>query len=176
MRFIQYISNYMVVFIVGFVVIYGTIERKKVFEIFVNGVIDGEKIVVSLIPTWLGLFVAVGILKASGFIDFIVEKLYIIMKNLFIYKEILPLILLRPISGSTSTAFGIEIMKNVGVDSKIGLLTSCIMGSTETTIYVVSLYTSKLKGKNAKPVIIIGLIGDLLCIFFSIFAARINFF
>jgi spore maturation protein B len=139
-----------------------------------KGVVEGEKLVVSLFPTWLGLFVAVGLLKASGVIDFCVEKLYVILKNIFVYKEILPLIFLRPISGSTATAMGIEIMKNYGVDTDIGLITSCIMGSTETTIYVVALYTSKLKEKNVKPVIVIGLIADFLCVIFSILALKLG--
>ena len=81
---------------------------------------------------------------------------------------------MRPISGSTATAMGIEIMKNYGIDTNIGLLTSCIMGSTETTIYVIALYTSQLKNKNIKPVIIIGLIADFLCVLFSILALKIG--
>lgn len=174
MKFIQYFSSSAVIFIVGFVIIYGVIEKKNVFEIFIKGVIEGEKLVLSLFPTWLGLFVAVGMLKASGIIDFLTEKIYIILKNIFVYKEVLPLIFLRPISGSTATAMGIEIMKNCGVDSNIGLLTSCIMGSTETTIYVIALYTSKLGKKNTKPVLIIGLIADFLCVMFSMLALKIG--
>jgi spore maturation protein B len=162
------------IFIIGFAIIIGVFEKKNVFEIFIKGVIEGEKIVISLFPTWLGLFVAVGMLQASGIIDFFVEKIYIILKNIFTYKEVLPLIFLRPISGSTATAMGIEIMKNYGVDSDIGLLTSCIMGSTETTIYVVSLYGSKLKNKNLKPVLVIGLFADFLCIVFSIMALKLG--
>jgi spore maturation protein B len=174
MKFIQFFSSSAVIFIIGFVVIYGVIEKKNVFEIFMNGVVEGEKLVISLFPTWLGLFVAVGMLKASGIIDFLVEKVYILLKSFFVYKDILPLIFLRPISGSTATAMGIEIMKNCGVDTNTGLLTSCIMGSTETTIYVVALYGSQLKNKNLKPVIVIGLIADFLCVIFSILALKIG--
>lgn len=174
MKVIQFFSSSAVIFIVVFVIVYGVIEKKNVFEIFMKGVVEGEKLVISLFPTWLGLFVAVGMLKASGVIDFLVEKVYMIFQNIFVYKEILPLIFLRPISGSTATAMGIEIMKNCGVDSNIGLLTSCIMGSTETTIYVVALYTAKLGTKNVKPVIVIGLIADFLCVIFSIFALRLR--
>ena len=174
MKIIQYFSSSAIVFIVGFIVIYGVIEKKNVFKIFMDGVIDGERLVVNLIPTWFGLFVAVGMLRASGVIDFVSKKLYVILKNIFVFKEIIPLVFLRPISGSTATAIGIEIMKNSGVDTDVGLLTSCIMGSTETTIYVVALYTSKLGQKNIKPVIIIGLIADFLCVIFSIFAVKMG--
>lgn len=174
MKIIQYFSSSAIVFIVGFIVIYGVIEKKNVFKIFMDGVIQGEELVISLIPTWFGLFVAVGMLRASGIIDFFSEKLYFILKSIFIFKEIIPLVFLRPISGSTATAIGIEIMKNSGVDTDIGLLTSCIMGSTETTIYVVALYTSKLVQKNIKPVIIIGLIADFLCVIYSILALKLG--
>lgn len=174
MKFIQFFSSSAVIFIIGFVIVYGIIEKKNVFEIFIKGVIEGEKLVISLFPTWLGLFVAVGMLKASGIISFFVDELHIVLKNVFIYKEVLPLIFLRPISGSTATAMGIEIMKNCGVDSNVGLLTSCIMGSTETTIYVVALYTSKLSNKNIKPVLVIGLIADFLCVVFSIFSIKLG--
>lgn len=174
MKFIQYFCDSAIVFIIGFVVIYGVIEKKNVFKIFLDGVVEGEKLVVSLVPTWIGLFVVVGMLKSSGIIDFFSEKLYIILKKIFLYKEILPLVFLRPISGSTSTAIGIEIMKNCGVDSDIGMLTSCIMGSTETTIYVVALYTAKLSQKNIKPVVVIGLIADFLCIIYSILALKLG--
>lgn len=174
MKFMHFFSSSAVIFIIGFVIVYGIIEEKNVFQIFIKGVIEGEKLVISLFPTWLGLFVAVGMLKASGIIVFLVDKLHIVLKNIFIYKEILPLMFLRPISGSTATAMGIEIMKNCGVDSNVGLLTSCIMGSTETTIYVVALYTSKLSKKNIKPVLVIGLIADLLCVIFSIFSIKLG--
>lgn len=174
MKFIQYFGSSAIIFIIGFIIIYGLIEKKNVFEIFIKGVEEGEKIVISLFPTWLGLFVAVGMLKASGIIDFLVEKLYMIVKSFFLYKEVLPLIFLRPISGSTATAMGIEIMKNCGVDTNIGLLTSCIMGSTETTIYVVALYASRLKNKNVKPVLVIGLISDFLCVMFAVLSLKLG--
>ena len=174
MKFVQYFGSSAVIGIIGFVIIFGVLEKKNVFEIFIKGVIQGQKLVISLFPTWLALFVAIGMLKASGIIDFLTQKLYQFLKNIFIFKEILPLIFLRPISGSTATAMGIEIMKNYGVDTDIGLLTSCIMGSTETTIYVVALYTSKLGRKNVKPVIVIGLIADFLCVIFSIMALKIG--
>ncbi len=174
MKLIQYFSSSAIIFIIAFIIVYGILEKKNVFGIFVEGVIEGQKLVISLFPTWLGLFVAVGMLKASGIIDFLVEKIDYMVRSFFIYKEILPLIFLRPISGSTATVMGTEIMKNCGVDSNIGMLTSCIMGSTETTIYVVSLYASKLQNKNFKPVLIIGLIADFLCILFSIFALKLG--
>jgi len=173
-KFIQFLGQYSSIFIIGFVVIFGIMEKKNVFEIFTRGVQDGEKLIINLFPTWLGLFFAIGLLKSSGIIDIFVEKIYIILKNFIIYKEIIPLIFLRPISGSASTAMGIEIMKSYGVDTNIGKIASCIMGASETTIYVVAIYSAKLKNKNLKPVLVIGLIADLLCVAFSILALKLG--
>ena len=84
MKFINFFSNSAIIFIIGFVILYGILEKKNVFEIFMQGVIEGEKLVINLFPTWLGLFVAVGMLKASGIINFLTEKLYFILKNIFL--------------------------------------------------------------------------------------------
>ena len=158
--------------VIAFIVIVGIMEKKNVFEIFLSGVVDGQKIVINLFPTLLALLVAVGMLNSSGIIDFLSNYI----KVFFEYEEIVPLILLKPISGSSSIAVATNIMTKHGVDTEIGLIASIIMGSTETTIYVVSIYTSKLKVKNIKPVIIIGLIGDAICVTCAIIAFKIGLF
>lgn len=121
-----------------------------------------------LFPTLLALLVAVGMLSSSGVIDVLSRFLYPVFKLLNISKELIPLVLLRPISGSTTVAVATDIMKNCGVDSNIGLIASTIMGSTETTIYVIALYTSKIKIKNIKEVLLIGLLADFVGICMSV--------
>lgn len=113
-------------------------------------------------------------LNSSGIIDFVSEKIYLIFKNIIVFKEIVPLAVLRPISGSTAMAIGIEIMKKVGVDSEIGKVVACIMGASETTIYVIAVYGSKLKNKNIKPAMFIGLLADFICIISCIVALKIG--
>ena len=113
-------------------------------------------------------------LNSSGIIDFVSEKIYLIFKNIIVFKEIVPLAILRPISGSTAMAIGIEIMKKVGVDSEIGKVVACIMGASETTIYVIAVYGSKLKNKNIKPAMFIGLLADFICIISCIVALKIG--
>lgn len=113
-------------------------------------------------------------LNASGIINIISEYISPVLNIFKINKELAPLILLRPISGSTTTAVATNIMKVYGVDSSLGLIASCIMGSTETTIYVVSIYSSKVKIKDVKEVICIGLIVDIIGIIFSCLAYKIG--
>ena len=137
-------------------------------------VIEGEKIVIELFPTLLALIVSVGMLNASGVIDVISKWIAPILNIFNINNKLAPLILLRPISGSTTTAIATNLMKQYGVDSSIGLISSCIMGATETTIYVVSIYSSKVNIKNVKEVIIIGLIADFIGILASCMAYRLQ--
>lgn len=87
-------------------------------------------------------------LRNSGFLDFVISIVSSITNLLKIPSQILPLIMLRPISGSASIGVAVDIMKNYGVDSLIGNITSTIMGSTETTFYVIAIYTSCVKIKK----------------------------
>ena len=168
MSFIVFISEAAILIFLGIVVIFGLKEKKNLFELFVQGCYDGVKVVWGLFPTLLALLVAVGMLSSSGVINVISTILSPIFNLLHIPAELMPLVLLRPISGSTTTAVATDIMRNYGVDSNIGLIASTIMGSTETTIYVIALYTSKIKIKNVKEVLLIGMLADFIGISMSV--------
>lgn len=174
MKIINFISNSTILMFILITILFGIIEKKNILELFFRGVIQGEKVVIDLFPTLLALLVAVGMLNSSGFINYVSN----FIKPFFIYfkldKRLVPLILTRPISSSTTTALATELMKNYGVDSKIGLIASCMMGATETTIYVASIYSSKIKVKNVKEVIIIGLIADIVGIIMSCLAYELG--
>jgi len=173
-KIISFIGNSSSIVIIGTIVIFGVLEKKNVFSLFTVGVKNGAKIILELFPTLIGLFVAVGMLSSSGVIEFISDKIYSIFKNIIVFQELIPLAVLRPISGSTAMAVGMNIMQKAGVDSEIGKIAACIMGASETTIYVVAIYGSKLKNKNLKPIICIGLIADFICVLASIWALKIG--
>lgn len=116
----------------------------------------------------MGLFVAIAVLRTSGILELITKMLTPIISKFNVPTEIMPLALLRPISGSGSIAIGRDIMNTYGVDSKIGLITSTIMGSTETTIYTIAVYTGAVGIKKTRFVLIAGLIGDLVGIVCSV--------
>ena len=174
MKIIEFIGNSTILLFILITFLYGIIEHKNILDLFFKGVIEAERIVIDLFPTFLALIVSVGMLNSSGFINFISNILNPIFSFLKIEKELFPLILIRPISASTTTAIATEIMKQYGVDSKIGLIASCIMGSTETTIYVIYLYSSKLKLKSPKELFIIGLTVDFIGILVSCLAYNIG--
>jgi len=174
MRIIFFFSNTAILFFILITIFFGIIEKKNILELFFKGVIEGEKIVVQLFPTFLALVIAVGMLNKSGIITTFSNIISPILGIFKVEKELAPLILIRPISASTTTTVASTLMKQYGVDSKIGLITSCIMGSTETTIYVASIYSSKIKIKNIKEVIIIGLVGDFIGVLMSCLAFNLG--
>ena len=159
---INYLSNLAIPVTILLILIYGLIEKNKVFDTFLDGAKEGIEIVIKIFPTLLGLFVAIGVLRCSGILDFIIKLIYPIIDLFSIPTEIMPLAILRPISGSASIAVGSDIMTQYGVDSKIGLIASTIMGSTETTLYTIAVYTSIVKIKKIRFVLIAALIGDLI--------------
>lgn len=168
MAIINYLSNLAIPITILLILIYGLIEKKKVFDIFLNGAKEGIEIVIKIFPTLIGLFVAIGALRCSGILDFIIKLIYPIVKGLNIPTEIMPLAILRPISGSASIAIGSDIMTQYGVDSKIGLIASTIMGSTETTLYTIAIYSSVVGIRKTRFVLASALIGDLIGMLISV--------
>ena len=134
MNFINYISNIAVPATILIIIVYGLIEKQQLFDIFLEGAKEGLQIVVNIFPTLLGLFLSISVLRESGIIDAISKIVMPLLNLLKMPAEILPLALLRPISGSASMAIATDIMSKYGVDSIIGLMSSTIMGSTETTL------------------------------------------
>ena len=173
MKFIEFFSSFAMPFMIIIIVIYGVIERKKVFDVFLDGAKEGIGIVLNIFPTLVGLFVAIGALRSSGVIDLIVKFLTPALSIINFPTEILPLAIIRPISGSSSIAVATDIMKNFGVDSNIGLIASVIMGSTETTIYTIAVYTSSVGIKKTRFVLWAALFADLVGILTSVAVCRI---
>ena len=114
-------------------------------------------------------------LKDSGILDFITKVISPILNLIHFPGEVVPLALLRPISGSASMAVATNIIKNNGVDSFAGILASVIMGSTETTLYTIAVYTSSVKIKNTRGILIAALAADLTGILVSLVVCRVIF-
>ena len=154
MRVVNFLSGVAMPLVIFIILMYGMVERKKVFNIFLEGASQGLEITLKIFPTLIGLFVAISLLRNSGLIDFLVD-------------------IISPISGNASIAIATDIMKNFGVDSKIGLITATIMGSTETTIYTIAVYTSSVKVTKTRFILIAALMADLAGIVASVVFCRI---
>ena len=173
MKLINYLSSLAMPMIILIIIIYGLKEKNKVFDTFLDGAKEGIEIVLKIFPTLIGLFVAIGALRSSGILDFIINSMEPILKLLNIPSQIMPIALLRPISGSASIAVATDIMKQFGVDSNIGLITSTIMGSTETTLYTIAIYTSAVGVKKTRFVLYAALAADIAGMIASIIIWRI---
>ena len=168
MQIINYVSICAIPMVMLIIILYSFLEKKKTYDLFLDGAKEGMNNAIKLIPTLIGLFVAVGVLRSSGILDFIIEIISPIFSVIGIPTELLPLAFLRPISGSASMAIGIDVMKKYGVDSFLGNIAAIIMGSTETTFYVLTIYTSVVGVKKIRFVLIAALLADLIGIITAI--------
>ena len=173
MQIVNFISNLAMPLMILMIVAYGLIEKNKVFDDFLEGAKEGIEIVLSILPTLIGLFVAIGALRNSGILDIIIRFITPLLNVIHFPSEIMPLAMLRPISGSGSIAVATDIMKNYGVDSNVGMIASTIMGSTETTLYTIAIYTSCVKIKKTRFVLLASLVADIVGILVSVGICRI---
>ena len=173
MQTVNFISNLAMPMMILIIVIYGVLEKVKIFDNFLEGAKEGIKITISIFPTLIVLFVAIGALRSSGILDLIINFITPLLNVINFPKEIMPLAMLRPISGSSSIAIATDIMKNYGVDSQIGIIASTIMGSTETTLYTIAIYTSCVKIKKIRFVLAVALMTDVIGILTSVAVCRI---
>ena len=169
---VNYLSTIAVPMIILLIIIYGLIEKNKVYDTFLEGAKEGIQVVINIFPTLIGIFLAIGALRSSGLIDSIINIISPVIQLLKIPAEIMPLALLRPISGSASMAVATDIISKYGVDSTIGLIASTIMGSTETTFYTIALYTSVVGIKKIRFVLAAALIADITGMLISVAICR----
>lgn len=172
MNVINYLSTIAVPMVILLIIIYGVMEKNKVYDTFLEGAKEGMQVVISIFPTLIGIFLAVSALRSSGILELLINIIRPIIQVLNIPAEIMPLALLRPISGSASMAVATDIISKHGVDSVIGLIASTIMGSTETTFYTIALYTSAVGIKKIRFVLVAALIADITGMLVSVAICR----
>ncbi len=169
---LNYFSSLAIPLTIMVIIFYGLKEKKKTFDVFLVGAKEGIEIVVKMLPTLLGIFLAIGLLRSSGIIDFFVNLLTPITDFIKFPSQVMPLALLRPISGSASMAVAVDIMNNYGVDTLVGIITSVIMGSTETTFYTIAIYTSCVGIKKTRWILLPALAADIAGMVASVLICR----
>ena len=170
---VSYLSNSIMPIMILFILGYALKEKVKVYDTFLEGAKEGMEMVFGLLPTLVGIFVAIGALRSSGILDLIVKGITPICQIFDLPSQIMPLALIRPISGSASMAVATDIMAKYGVDNIIGIIASTIMGSTETTFYTIALYTSAVGIKKIRFVLVAALIADVVGMLTSVAICRI---
>jgi spore maturation protein B len=135
-------------------------KKVKVYEMFVEGAKEGFQVGVKIIPYLVAMLVAIAMFRASGALDILTEALRPITEFIGMPSEVLPMALMRPLSGSGSLGVMTELMKTHGVDSLIGFMSSTMFGSTETTFYVVAVYFGAVNIQKTRYALPAGLIAD----------------
>lgn len=140
MQIFLYISDFIVPFIILAIISYGVLAGTNVYDNFIKGARSGFLTVIKIMPTLIGLMVAVGILRASGFLDFISSILGIFTSRIGFPGELVPLTIVKMFSSSAATGLLLDIFKEYGTDSRLGLIASISMSCTETIFYTMSVY------------------------------------
>lgn len=156
------------------IIIIAVKEKKDVFKLFTQGALDGLKTVYNIFPYILAITISIGLLKNTGALDVILFPLKPILLKFGIPEDIVPLCIMRPLSGGASMSVVMEIFKNAGADSISGKMASVIMGATETTLYTITILFGAVKLKKIRGVLIAGLIADFVAILTSILLVNLN--
>ncbi len=140
MKFLSYISQFMIPFLLLYVIGYGILVKRDIYSDFLEGAKEGLKTVGGLVPVLVGLMTAVGVLRASGFLDFLGKLLGKITTAAGIPPQIVPLGLVRLFSSSAATGLLLDIFKESGADSPVGLMAGIMLSATESVFYCMSVY------------------------------------
>lgn len=140
MQLFLYISDFIVPFIILAIVSYGALMGTNVYDHFIKGARSGFFTVIKIMPTLIGLMVAVGILRASGFLEFFSRIIGHFTAYVGFPGELVPLTLVKMFSSSAATGLLLDIFKEYGTDSRLGLIASISMSCTETIFYTMSVY------------------------------------
>lgn len=167
MGFLMYLADFMVPAVLFLIITYGIMEKVKVYDEFVKGAKKGFYTVIKIMPTLIGLMVGVGILRASGFLDFLSNRIGEVTSSLGFPSQLVPLAIVRMFSSSAATGLVLDLFKEYGTDSRIGLIASVMMSCTETIFYTMSVYFLAAKVKKTRHT----LSGALLATFAGIIAS-----
>jgi spore maturation protein B len=160
--------------VVGFP-LYGLIKGVRVFEVFVEGAKDGFNVAVRIIPYLVAILFAVGMFRASGAMDALVTVLNPVLSFIGFPAEVLPMAIVRPLTGSGSAALVVDLIKRYGEDSIFVKMAATMYGSSETTFYVVAVYFGAVNIRNTRHAIAAGLTADLSAMVIAVWLVRLLF-
>lgn len=168
-----YITKSIIPIITIIIITYGMIKGRKVYEWFIEGAKDGLKVCLNIFPYLLAMIIAVQIFRESSLLDLLNKILSPISGIIDLPKEVVPLVLIKPLSGSGAIGIFTDILNNYGADSVIGLVSSVIMGTTETIFYTVTVYFGAVKIKKSRHTIWAAIMADMTAIIMAIMMVKI---
>jgi spore maturation protein B len=161
-------------FVVG-IPFYAAIKKVNVFDSFIDGAKEGFQTAVNLIPYLVAMLVAIGMLRASGFFELLQKLLKPVLEYLHIPVDLIPLILIRPFSGSASNGILADIIHQFGGDAPISKIAATMVGSTETTFYIVAVYFGAVNIRHTRYAIPAGLLADIVGVSASLMIGKMLF-
>ena len=157
------------------VALYGVARRVDVYDALVHGAGEGLETLIRIVPALVGLMTAVYMLRASGALDLAAQALAPLMERVGLNPELLPLMLVRPISGSAALGVGAELISTYGPDSDLGRTAAVMLGSTETTFYTIAVYFGAVGVTKTRYAVPAALCADLTGFLAAAWAVRLCF-
>lgn len=154
---------------------YGMFKKVKVYEAFTEGAKDGFTNAIRIIPFLIAMLVAIGVLRASGALNYFSQLVAPLTRLIGMPSEVLPMALMRPLSGGGANGIMVELFKEHGPDSLIGRMASVIAGSTDTTFYIIAVYFGSVGVKKIRYSLSAGLLADLAGILAAVFVTNLMF-
>ena len=175
MEIVSLISLWMIPSLIGFILLYGTFKKVPTYESFVEGGKEGIQIAFSIIPYLVGMLVSISIFRASGALEYFMSFLKPVLDFIGVPSEVAPLAIIRPISGNAALGMTSDLIATYGPDSFIGRLASVIQGSTDTTLYVLTVYIGAVGIKKMGDALKVGLLADLVGFIAAIIVVTLMF-
>jgi len=157
--------------IVGFP-LYGLLKKVPVYEEFVDGAKDGFKTAVMIIPYLVAILFAIAMFRASGAMEFMIDGLRPVLGWIGIPPEVLPMMIMRPLTGSGSAAIVLDLINQFGEDHIFVKMAATMFGSTETTFYVIAVYFGAVNVRKTRHAVPAGLIADITALILAVFVVR----
>lgn len=148
MKILYFLSDIMIPLVVLYIIGIGLLSKINLFDAFTKGAKEGIKVVAEILPTLVGLMVAIAVLRSTGTLEYLGMQIGKVTKYVSFPQELVPLVLVKMFSSSAATGLLLDIYKTYGTDSRIGLLASVLMCCSETIFYTMAVYFSVVKVKK----------------------------
>lgn len=169
---IDTVSRWAVPLLIAFIPVYGLARGVRIYDAFIEGAREGLLLAVRIVPFMVSIFVALGIFREGGGMALLVGWLRPVLDSLGIPGEVLPLAVIRPLSGGGALGIAAELIRRWGPDSYIGRLASVMQGATDTTFYILTFYFGSVGIKRSRHALAAGLAADLASVMAAVLVVR----
>lgn len=168
MQIVEYISYLILPLLIFLIIIFGETKKISAYETFVEGAKEGLHVITRILPTMLSVVLAMNLFKISGAMELLIKCISPMITQWNVPGEIIPLGIMRSVSGGGALAILSDTLKAHGPDSLVGKMAATIMGASDTTLYVLAMYTGTVGIKKTKSALWIGLLCDFIAVMIAV--------